>query len=178
MFKYPTVVRWAPDRSAPSAFPFPILKEPLRLYPSRRIASSKIIDLRYKPIPRLHRYRLACYSSVKVRRGDFKRTGSIWRERVAARSRMVENVTTLLEREYGRPRFGNPRDPMSDLVYVILSNKTSPSMAQGVYRLLQKTFKGWGDVLDKPPAVLRRILRPAGLSIVKSSHIADCYHFC
>lgn len=102
---------------------------------------------------------------------SFKRTGPIWRNSPVMRKQVVTRVTRSLELEYGLPRFGNPSDPVSDLVYIILSNKTIPSMAQTTYRRLRRRFKTWDAVLHSPPATLRGILRQAGLSAVKSKHI-------
>jgi endonuclease III len=100
-----------------------------------------------------------------------KKTGAIWREPSSIRVRTVRSVCKILTRTYGTPRFGNPSDPLDDLIYIILSNKTTPGTARSTYRRLQKRFGEWDEVLTAPMSVLRSLLKPAGLSAVKSRHI-------
>jgi endonuclease III len=87
------------------------------------------------------------------------------------RRRIVQKVCEALQARYGNPRHGNPRNPLDDLIYITLSNKTSPATAKRVYRELKQQFPRWGDVLRSRLSTLERILRPAGLSRVKSSQI-------
>jgi endonuclease III len=101
----------------------------------------------------------------------FKKTGAIWRWRGPKRKSVVRSVCTTLKKEYGRPRFGNPSDPLDDLIYIILSNKTSPRSAQKTYGRLKGLFQKWDDILSAPLTSIRRVLRPAGLSRVKSAQI-------
>jgi len=100
-----------------------------------------------------------------------KRTGSIWKKPSAQRSRIVKRVCDALSRTYGNPRFGNPSDPLDDLIYIVLSNKTAPQASRRVYRRLRRRFRTWDEVLRAPASALRSLLRPAGLSAVKSRHI-------
>jgi endonuclease III len=100
-----------------------------------------------------------------------KKTGAIWRRPPFARNRAVRNVCRLLTETYGSPRFGNPTDPLDDLIYIILSNKTTPRSARNSYKRLRGRFRKWDDVLNVPIFVLRSLLKPAGLSAVKSRHI-------
>ena len=100
-----------------------------------------------------------------------KLTGSIWRVRPRSRAQQVRRTCEALERKYGRPRLGNPRNPLDDLVFTILSNKTAPEVAARTYRQVKRRFPSWDDVLVSRPATLQHILRPAGLSRVKSRQI-------
>jgi len=98
-------------------------------------------------------------------------TGPIWQKPPKARAQIVRRVCEALDEAYGRPRLGNPRRPLDDLVYIILSNKTSADMARHVYRRLRQRFRTWDAVLSSRPSVLRSLLKPAGLSRVKSRQI-------
>jgi endonuclease III len=73
--------------------------------------------------------------------------------------------------EYGRPRLGNPAKPLDDLIFILISNRTSPHLAEQTYQRLKKSFPKWENVLDSSPSKLRAVLRPAGLSRKKSQHI-------
>jgi len=88
-----------------------------------------------------------------------------------SKSQIVRRVCEALELEYGRPRHGNPKDPLDDLISIMLSNKTGPAMAGTVYRELKTRFDTWDDVLSRPASTLERMLRPAGLSRIRSSQI-------
>ena len=102
---------------------------------------------------------------------SFKKTGSIWRKRALTRSHVVRRVCKILTKTYGTPRLGNPSDPLDDLIYIILSNKTTPATARRTYDHICNRFRNWDQVLTTPIAVLRSLLKPAGLSVVKSRHI-------
>jgi hypothetical protein len=102
---------------------------------------------------------------------DVHKTGEIWERPRRVRAQIVRRVCEALEREYGRPRLGNPEDPLDDLVYIIVSNKTSPAVAHRTYARVKWEFETWADALVSPPSVLQSILGPAGLSTVKSQQI-------
>ena len=99
------------------------------------------------------------------------RTGVIWNQHPRARGQIVRRVCEALEREYGRPRLGNPEDPLDDLVYIIVSNATSPQVASKTYLRIKHTFSTWDEVLNSPAPMLQSLLQPAGLSNVKSQQI-------
>lgn len=101
----------------------------------------------------------------------FTKTGAIWRKPALTRTKIVRTVCKNLTSTYGSPRFGNPTDPLDDLIYVVLSNKTTPGTSRRIYERLRKRFRKWDDVLVTRASVLRSVLRPAGLSVVKSKHI-------
>lgn len=60
---------------------------------------------------------------------------------------------------------------MDDLVYIVLSNKTGPEIAAQTFRRLKHRFASWDDLVAARPKELRRLLRPAGLSTVKSRQL-------
>jgi endonuclease-3 len=100
-----------------------------------------------------------------------KKTGSIWKKKPKVRARIVTRVCEQLEAEYGRPRLGNPVKPLDDLIFILISNRTSPHLAEQTYQLLKNKFPKWENVLESSPATLRAALRPAGLSRKKSQQI-------
>lgn len=102
---------------------------------------------------------------------QLKKTGSIWRTRPKVRAQTIERVCETLEAEYGRPRLGNPSKPLDDLIFILISNRTSPYLAHQTYRRLRQCFKTWDDVLEASPHKLRALLKPAGLSVKKSQQI-------
>jgi endonuclease III len=77
----------------------------------------------------------------------------------------------LLRETYGISDLGNPPDPLDDLIFIILSNKTGPSRARKTYEMIKTAYPNWEDVVQRPIEDLQSILRPSGLSLVKSQQI-------
>jgi endonuclease III len=76
-----------------------------------------------------------------------------------------------LHAAYGEPRLGNPADPLDDLIYIIVSNRTTSSVASRTYLAIKCAFPDWDSLLRTGSSTLRRILGPAGLSSKKSAQI-------
>lgn len=71
------------------------------------------------------------------------------------------------------PRLGNPHNPIDDLVYIMLSNKTGPSTANKTYWAFKELFSDWSAVATSPIEQIADILRHAGLATVKSQQIRN-----
>jgi endonuclease III len=99
------------------------------------------------------------------------KSGSIWKCTNKERVRTVVRVCELLEAEYGCPRLGNPHNPVDDLVYIMLSNKTSPKISKSIYLQLKAKYRNWYQFLDAPISCVRRIMLPGGLAKIKSNQI-------
>jgi endonuclease III len=100
-----------------------------------------------------------------------KHSGTIWRKPPRVRDRIVRNVCATLKRTYGTPRLGNPTDPIDDLVYIILSNKTGPQVARKTYQRLRMRLPTWEQIVTAPISTVQDLLKPAGLSFVKSRQL-------
>jgi endonuclease-3 len=101
----------------------------------------------------------------------FKKTGNIWKRPADEINRLVVSVCDILESNYGISRLGNPYDPLDDLIFIIISNKTSPNLALRVFSDLKERFGDWAGVLEVPSSVLSEILKPAGLANIKIPQI-------
>ena len=102
---------------------------------------------------------------------ELKKTGSIWQKRPRVRAQTITRVCETLEAEYGRPRLGNPSKPLDDLIFILISNRTTPYLANQTYRRLRQNFRTWDEILESSPRKLRALLKPAGLSLKKSQQI-------
>lgn len=85
----------------------------------------------------------------------------------------VEEVCNLLEDAYGSPRHGNPEDPLDDLIFVILSNRTGPLVAQRVFSELKDAVGHWRDLSVMSQETLSNILRPAGLASKRAAQLTQ-----
>jgi endonuclease III len=97
-------------------------------------------------------------------------------ETMAASSRKgyfphIRRVCRVLDSTYGRPRHGNPRNSLDDLIYIILSTRTRDSSFVKTFRLVKKTFPTWNELFPKQRRKLERILIPGGLGKLKARQI-------
>ncbi len=83
----------------------------------------------------------------------------------------IQEISRLLAREYGRPVWQARRDPVSELVAVILSQNTSDVNSQRAFENLIGSFGRWEDVAKASAAEIERVIRSGGLSRVKADRI-------
>ncbi|MDT5268425.1 MAG: (cytosine-5)-methyltransferase 1 [Acidobacteriota bacterium] len=88
---------------------------------------------------------------------------------------MVRRVCERLEATYGRPRLGNPDDPLDDLVYVLLSNKSAPERAQKAYADLKARFASWHDISDVDLPEVVALLRPTGFATKRAGQLLEIF---
>ena len=94
----------------------------------------------------------------------------IWRKPKKNRRRIVDAVCQRLLAFYGKPRLGNPRDPVDDLVFLVLSNRTQFETAKLVFNSLKNTGS-WDAVAQLSVKTLERKLQIAGLANKRSRQI-------
>lgn len=87
----------------------------------------------------------------------------------------IASCCELLAQRYGNPRHGNKRDPLDELVYIILSTRTGEVVFRGIYRNLKKAFPSWDDVHGRRIGEFHRILAPGGLSSLKSYQLLGIF---
>src|ERR1700685_1581963 len=105
-------------------------------------------------------------------RAPLKKSRAV-RKKSPARNRFVRSICAALEQRYGTSRLGNPRDPLDDLIYIILSTRTRHSSFGSIYKTLKATFSCWDELLPKHRRKLERILAPGGLGRLKARQILE-----
>lgn len=100
-----------------------------------------------------------------------EKSGAIWRRPRRARESAVSAVCRMLAKSYPACRLGNPRDPVADLVYITISNRTTPEQAASVYKRLRSHVGRWDDLLVLRQSTIKEILRPAGLNAIKAAFL-------
>jgi endonuclease III len=88
-------------------------------------------------------------------------------------ARNIRKISGVLERAYRNPRHGNPRRPLDDLIYIILSTRTRDLKYRMTFRNVTKAFPSWDKVRSHKRSTLERILIPAGLGKLKAAQIID-----
>jgi DNA (cytosine-5)-methyltransferase 1 len=101
------------------------------------------------------------------------------------RSRAIEQVRPLVDdgisflREiarimavlYGTPDLGNKKDPVDELVYIVLSRKTREDAYQQAFAALKERFSSWDELLDADRDEVEALLRPSGLGGKKTASL-------
>lgn len=98
-------------------------------------------------------------------------TAAIWRMPPLDRKRRVEEVCRLLEATYRNPRLGNPVDPLDDLIFLIISNRTQATTATRVYLALRSLRASWEEIASLSKSSISRTLKPAGFANIRSAQI-------
>lgn len=80
----------------------------------------------------------------------------------------TREVNRILELVHGTPSLGNKRDPVDELVYIVLSRKTREDACQSSFDELKQTFRRWEDLLEATPAEVERIVEGGGLGEKKA----------
>lgn len=85
--------------------------------------------------------------------------------------RQIAQVALRLAYTYPKTDLDNPRDPLDDLIYIILSGQTSEGNYQAAYAQLRARFPAWEDARRADTRRIERAIRGAGLSVQKAKYI-------
>jgi endonuclease III len=83
----------------------------------------------------------------------------------------VEDVLVLLEGAYEESSLGNKRNPLDELIYIILSLQTNESRYQDVYRRFKARFPRWADLLCAARRDIAAAIAEGGLNDQKARHV-------
>ncbi len=97
-------------------------------------------------------------------------TGKI-RRRNRPRVDKLHLVSARLSKQYGDPRHHNKSDPLDELIFIILSGKTTESSYLRTYDALKNAFGDWFHILETPRGTVARIISSGGLSEKKEAQI-------
>jgi endonuclease-3 len=89
----------------------------------------------------------------------------------------LNRITLLLEKEYGLPRRGRPRNPLDILIETILSQNTSDQNRDRAYQRLKTRFPRWEEVLEAKTIPIVSAIRPGGLAEQKARRILEILHW-
>lgn len=68
-------------------------------------------------------------------------------------------------------------NPLDELMFIQMTVRTRNGFSAGVYNQPRKEVRGdWGNLLKMTVARVRRILRPAGMSMIKTSRFTGILH--
>lgn len=78
-------------------------------------------------------------------------------------------VERLLRARYGRPRHHNKKDPLSELVFILLSTQTREAEYRRTFAALWNTYRSWDRVRRAPPQEIEDLIRFGGFAKRKVS---------
>ncbi len=81
----------------------------------------------------------------------------------------IAEIIKRLEK-YGSPNHGNKKNPVDEVVYLILSKQTNDAKYEGAYRAL-KAEGGWAKVAEAPVSYIARKVHSGGLEWQKAQQI-------
>lgn len=84
----------------------------------------------------------------------------------------IREIARIVAAVYKNPRLGNPKDPVDDLVYILLSRRTHENAYQKIYSSLKEEFASWDELLEAPRERVEELVRPGGMV---SNKLASLY---
>jgi len=87
------------------------------------------------------------------------------------KKRMIEQILTLLIKEYGNPELQPYQSPTTVLIQTILSQNTSDINSHQALASLMATFSGWKDIADASTEEIAYAIRAGGLGEIKARYI-------
>jgi endonuclease-3 len=91
-----------------------------------------------------------------------------WRRPAPRRVRAIRDRLRLV---YGIPRAKPHGHPIAELILTVLSQSTNDRNRDVAYLALRERFPLWEEVRDAPVDELEEVIRPGGISRVKSARI-------
>src|SRR5438309_1209276 len=73
-------------------------------------------------------------------------------------------VERILRQAYGQPRHFNKRDPLSELIFILLSTQTRESKYQRTFAGIWQRYRSWERVRRASPLKLEKLVRFGGLA--------------
>lgn len=96
---------------------------------------------------------------------------SVLAMRLSSLAGRLREVDKRLQRAYRPTRLHNPRDPLSDLVFLVLSAQTEEYNYLRTYADLRRSFRTWRSALDAGVGPIYRAIRRGGLGRKKATQI-------
>ena len=87
---------------------------------------------------------------------------------MAINQEKLQRVCDILHERYHSPRLGNKRNPLNELVFIILTTKTGPKNYTRTYNALRKKYPSWNEVLIADPDEVAQVISPGGLANQKA----------
>jgi DNA (cytosine-5)-methyltransferase 1 len=78
-------------------------------------------------------------------------------------TRRIKTIVNTLSREYGDPRLNNLSNPIDEIIFVFLSEKTDESKYIEAYQRLRSRFPSWEEIVTAEEKDIEAAIRCAGM---------------
>ena len=93
------------------------------------------------------------------------------RSRVDEGISFIREVARILSVLHGTPSLGNKKDPVDELVYIILARKTREGAYQETYEKLKRAFPSWDLLLSAQRRRVEKLIYSGGLAAKKTDSL-------
>ena len=93
------------------------------------------------------------------------------RSRVDEGISFIREVARILSVLHGTPSLGNKKDPIDELVYIILARKTREGAYQETYEKLKRAFPSWDLLLSAHRRRVEKLIYSGGLAAKKTDSL-------
>jgi len=83
----------------------------------------------------------------------------------------VSRAALRLAASYPEDDLGNPKDPLDDLFYILLSGQTDEAHYQSTYRALMAAFPGWKGLASAEVRTIAKVIKGGGLARQKAAYL-------
>lgn len=83
----------------------------------------------------------------------------------------MREVDARFRRSYGVSRLGNKEDPLDELIFIVLSNKSREEIYFATFEALKERFPSWDDAVDTPVEEIAETIKFGGLADKKARTI-------
>jgi endonuclease III len=80
-------------------------------------------------------------------------------------------MARMIAASYGTPDLGNKRDPVDELVYIILSRRTREGAYQGAFNALRSRYATWEELAAAETDEIESVIRFSGLGRRKAQSL-------
>lgn len=87
----------------------------------------------------------------------------------------IREVCAVLVATYGNPRLGNWDNPLDELVYIILSNRTGEQACRAAFQRLRTAYPDWNALELGDLERTTEMLAPGGFGRLKAQQIASIF---
>lgn len=86
---------------------------------------------------------------------------------------LAQAVSRRLRGEYGRHEWRPRYDPLSELIYTVLSQNTSDVNSHRAFWRLREAFPSWQQIMEAPVEEIVQAIQIGGLALIKAPRIVE-----
>jgi len=85
----------------------------------------------------------------------------------------IKELSQILEFQYGSPNHNNKKDPLDEMIFILLSRRTRKLHYEKTFEILKQNYPSWELVAEAPSSELFKIIRKAGLGKKRAIEIQE-----